>query len=145
MQINYNDFYGADAWGITSIVSLYDGATEIAALRIQGNGVPNALNNMGIWGEGPGHNPFPGSNFYLNDWQTIELEWTQGTGGDGTGKLRVWWTPPGGTTYQDSITTITDTGNFIDIIRFGSSTTPAINAAGIMYIDDIEIDSTSQR
>lgn len=145
MYINYNSgFHSGAAWGVTPFVTLYDGATVIGGLSVQAGGAGADVNNIQLDTNGDDV-VFPDPNFLTNHWQKIELRWVRGATPN-TGTVRVWWTHPvSGTLDSVSVANVADNTLLCDKIVFGTDQPETMGGTAIMYIDNIEIDSTSQR
>jgi len=145
MYINYGSgFHSGTAWGVTPFVTLYDGATVIGGLSVQAGGAGADVNNIQLDTNGDDV-VFPDPNFLTNHWQKIELRWVRGATPN-TGTMRVWWTHPvSGTLDSVSVANVADNTLLCDKIVFGTDQPETMGGTAIMYIDNIEIDSTSQR
>ena len=145
MYINYGSgFHSGTAWGVTPFVTLYDGATVIGGLSVQAGGAGADVNNIQLDTNGDDV-VFPDPNFLLSMWQKIELRWVKGATA-GTGTMRVWWTHPvSGTLDSVSVANVADNTLLCDKIVFGTDQPETMGGTAIMYIDNIEIDSTSRR
>lgn len=146
MYINYGSgFHPTTAWGVTPFLSLYDGAVLIGGVSVQAGGTGADVNNIQLDTNGDDV-VFPGPNFLLNHWQKIELRWVRSNSSNGSGTMRAWWTHPvSGTLDSVTVTNVQDSMLFLDKIVFGTDQPETMGGTAIMYIDNIEIDSTSQR
>lgn len=117
------------------LVKIYDGGSAIVHFGT----------NRGASGDGPPTRWFvsgtgiasgtPNTNFTLNAWHYIDIEWIAGTGSDG--QVRIW--VDGDLAYSDLALDLS--AYEVDRVRVGIDA-GAPNNSGNWYIDDIKADDT---